>query len=81
MQSHMTRVLAGALASIALAVPVAGPALAQPCSADEIFGVRRLALVGEDPRALAYAIGGPGARAVILGGRVVYERPGAPPLW
>jgi imidazolonepropionase len=36
----------------------------------------------EDPRALAYGLGGPGARAVVLGGRVVQERPPAlSPLW
>lgn len=36
----------------------------------------------EDPRALAYGIGGPGARVVVLGGRVVDERSSAPsPLW
>ncbi|HJL14553.1 MAG TPA: amidohydrolase family protein, partial [Sandaracinaceae bacterium LLY-WYZ-13_1] len=36
----------------------------------------------EDPRALAYGIGGPGARWVVLEGRVVHERPpSAAPLW
>ncbi|MEQ8844874.1 MAG: VCBS repeat-containing protein [Phycisphaerales bacterium] len=51
----MGRALACALACVALAVPLAGTALAQPCPPDEIFGVRRLALVGEEPRALAVA--------------------------
>lgn len=36
----------------------------------------------EDPRALAYGIGGPGARVVVLGGEVVHERPSsAASLW
>lgn len=36
----------------------------------------------EDPRALAYGLGGPGARAVVLGGRVAHERdPLAAALW
>lgn len=36
----------------------------------------------EDPRTLAYAIGGLTARAVVVGGRVVEERsPAASPLW
>lgn len=36
----------------------------------------------EDPRALAYGLGGPEARAVVLGGRVVHERePGHAALW
>lgn len=36
----------------------------------------------EDPRALAYGIGGPGARVVVLGGELVHERSPSPaPLW
>lgn len=36
----------------------------------------------EDPRALAYGMGGPTARCVVLGGRVVHERAPSPaPLW
>ena len=36
----------------------------------------------EDPRALAYSIGGPEARLVLLGGRPVHERPPTrAPLW
>lgn len=36
----------------------------------------------EDPRALAYGLGGPGARAVVLGGHVAHERdPLAAALW